>query len=98
MVEPTAREKRWAGILASFQRNLDNLAEKHPESIEDIKTLHAGLITIGQLIHSSPCVNGNGEEWKSIITQSEEERIVLCEHLEGQALFSGLLRLYAATH
>jgi hypothetical protein len=98
MVEPTACEKRWAGILASFQINLDDLREKQPESIENIKTLHAGLITIGQLIHSSPRVNGNGEEWKSIITQSEEERIVLCKHLEGQTLFSGLLRLYAATH
>jgi hypothetical protein len=57
MVEPTACEKRWARILASFQRNLDDLAEKHPESIEEITTLHAGLITIGQLIHSSPRVN-----------------------------------------
>jgi hypothetical protein len=98
MVEPTACENRWAGILTSFQRNLDDLAEKHPESIEDIKTLHAGLIIIGQLIHSSPSVNGNGAEWKRIINKSEEERAVLCKHLEEQALFLGMLRLYAATH
>jgi hypothetical protein len=50
MVEPTAYEKRWAGILASFQRNLDDLTGKNPESVEDIKLLHAGLITIRQLI------------------------------------------------
>jgi hypothetical protein len=89
---------RWAEIMALFQRNLDNLIEKHPDSIEDIRLLHADLITIGQLIHSSPHVNGNGVEWKSIITTTEEERAVLCKHLEGKALFSGMLRLYAATH
>jgi hypothetical protein len=80
MAEPTACEKWWADILSSFQRNLDDLAGKHPESVEDIRTLHAGLITIGQLIHSSPHVNGNGVEWKSIITKTEEERAVLCKH------------------
>jgi hypothetical protein len=98
MEEPTACEKRWAGIIASFQNNLEKLTEKHPESVKDIKTLHAGLVTISQLIHSTPRVNGNGAEWKSIITRTEEEKTVLCNHLEGQALFPGLLRLYAATH
>jgi hypothetical protein len=98
MAEPTACKKRWVGILASFQKNLDDITGKHPESIEDIKILHAGLVTIGQLIHSLPRVNGNSAEWKSIITRTEEERTVLWKHPEGQALFSGMLRLYAATH
>jgi hypothetical protein len=79
MAEPTACEKRWAEILASFQRNLDDLTGKYPERVEDIKTLHAGLVTIGQLFHSSPRVNGNGADWKSIITKTEEERAVLCK-------------------
>jgi hypothetical protein len=60
MEEPTACDKRWAGILASFQRNLDDLTGKNPESVEDIKLLHAALVTIGQLIRTSPRVNGNG--------------------------------------
>jgi hypothetical protein len=89
---------RWAVIIASFQNNLEKLKEKHPESVEDIKTLHAGIVIIGQLILSSHRVNGNGAELKSIITRTEEEKTVFCKHLEGHALFSGLLRLYAATH
>jgi hypothetical protein len=98
MAGQTACEKWWAETLASFERNMLNLTEKHPECIEDIKLLHAGLLTIRQLIHASPRVNGNGAEWKGIITKTEEEKAVLCKHLEGQALFSGMLCLYAATH
>jgi hypothetical protein len=60
MVEPTACEKRWAETLASFQRNLDDLNGKHPDSSEDIKLLHTALLTIGQFIKTSPRVNGNG--------------------------------------
>jgi hypothetical protein len=66
MAEPTACEKWWAGILASFQRNLDDLAGKHLESAKNIKTLHAGLITIGQLIHSLPHVNGMARNGKAL--------------------------------
>jgi hypothetical protein len=98
MAMPTACEKRWAEILASFQSKLNNLIEKHPNCVEDIKLLHPGLITIGQLIHSSPHVNGNGVEWKRIITTTEEDRAVLCKHLEGKTLFSGMLHWYATTH
>jgi hypothetical protein len=98
MAGPTACEKRWSEVLASFQRNLDTLTGQHPECIEDIKLIHAGLITVGQLIHASPRVNGNGAAWKEIVTRAEAERAVLCKHLEGKALFTGLLRLYAITH
>jgi hypothetical protein len=96
-MEPTACEKRWAEILVSFQRNLDDLIRKNPESVEDNKLLQAGLVTIGQLIQSSPRVNGNGAAWKAIITKTESEMAVFCKHLEGKALFAGLTLLYAAT-
>jgi hypothetical protein len=96
MAEPTACEKRRAETLASFQRNLDDLNGKHPESSEDIKLLHAGLLTIGQFIKTSPRVNGNGAVWKGILTRAEAENAVLCKHYEGKALFTGLIHLYAA--
>jgi hypothetical protein len=98
MAGPTACESRWSEILASFQRNVDKLTGEHPECIEDIRLIHSDLITIGQLIHISPRVNGNGAEWKQIITGAEAERAVLCKHLEGQTLFTGMLRLCAAIH
>jgi hypothetical protein len=98
MAGPTACGKRWAEILPSFERNLGDLASKHPTCIEDIKLIQAGLITVGQLINDSPRGNGNGTAWKEITTRAEAERAVLCKHLEGKALFAAILRLYATTH
>jgi hypothetical protein len=55
-------------------------------------------LTIGELIHISPPVNGNGSVWKELVAKAETERIVICEHIEGKALFTGILRLCAAIH
>jgi hypothetical protein len=98
MAEPTACEKQWAETLASFQRNLDDLKGKHPESSEDIKLPHAGVLTIGKLIKSSPRVNANGAASKGILARAEAERAVLCKYLEGKALFTSMILLYAAAH
>jgi hypothetical protein len=55
--------------------------------------LRNGLRTIGQ-----PSVNGNGTGWKALIARAQAERTVLCKHLDGKALFTAILRLYAAIH
>jgi hypothetical protein len=52
----------------------------------------------GQHIHVLPRVNGNDAAWKEIITRAEAERAMLCKHLEGKVLFTGMLRLHTATH
>jgi formamidopyrimidine-DNA glycosylase len=36
--------------------------------------------------------------WKELIARAEAERTVLCKHLDGKALFTAMLRLYAAIH
>jgi hypothetical protein len=64
MAGPTACGKRWAEILASFERNIEDLLSKHQYSVEEIRLIHTGLITIGQLINISPIVNCNGAAWK----------------------------------
>jgi hypothetical protein len=71
MAGPTACGKRWAEILASFERNIEDLLSKHQDSIEEIRQIHTGLITKGQLINISPSVNGNGASWKNIISIAE---------------------------
>jgi hypothetical protein len=71
MAGPTACGKRWADILASFDRNLGDLVSQHPTCVEEIKLIQAGLITIGQLINDSPRGNGKGSAWKEIITRAE---------------------------
>jgi hypothetical protein len=98
MAGPTACGKRWAEVRASYERNIEDLLSKHQDSIEEIRLIHNGLITIAKLINTSPSVNGNGASWIEITSRAEAERIVLCKHLEGKPLFTALLRLYAATH
>jgi hypothetical protein len=36
--------------------------------------------------------------WKDLVARAEAERVVLCKHLDGKALFTAMLRLYAALH
>jgi hypothetical protein len=36
--------------------------------------------------------------WKDLVAKAEAERVVLCKHLNGKALFTATLRLYAALH
>jgi hypothetical protein len=98
MTEPTACETRWKAIVTSFEKNHEELTARNPDCREEIGLLRNGLCTIGQLIHTSPSVNGNGALWKELINRAEAERTVLCTHLDGKALFTAILRLYAAIH
>jgi hypothetical protein len=88
----------WSAIITPFERNHDDLIAGHPDCIEEIELLRTALLTIGQLIHISPPVNGNGAMWKELIATAEAERTVLCKHLDSKALFTAMLRLYAAIH
>jgi hypothetical protein len=96
MTGPTMCETRWSTIVELFQKNSDDLLTRHPHCIEEIDLLQTALLTIGQLIHISPPVNGEGAVWKELVTKSVVERRVLCKHLEGKALFTVMLRMYAA--
>jgi hypothetical protein len=60
--------------------------------------IHSALVTIGQLVRASPRVNGNGVAWKKLADKAEAEKVVLRKHMDGKALFTAILRLYAATH
>jgi hypothetical protein len=39
-----------------------------------------------------------GNNWKQLTEKAEVERKILYEHLDGKALFTGVLRLYGAIH
>jgi hypothetical protein len=98
MTELTVCETRWDKIISSFEKNHKELLEGHPECSEELALLRTGTHTIRQLIQFSPPVNGNGAVWKELIARTEAERAVLCKHLDGKALFTAMLRLYAALH
>jgi hypothetical protein len=65
---------------------------------EEIGLMHIVLVTIGQLVLTSPHVNGNGAVWKQLTDRAEAKRGVLCNCLDGKALFTVMLCLYTATH
>jgi hypothetical protein len=98
MTEPTACETRWKAIVASFERNHEDLARSNPDCREELELLRNDLRTIGQLIHTSPSTNGNGAVWKELISKTEAGRTVFCMHLDGKALFTATLCLYATIH
>jgi hypothetical protein len=98
MAEPTACETRWAKIIASFEGKHTELLQAHPDCSEDLALLGTGIHSIGQLTHISPPANGNSVLWKDLVARAEAERVVLCKHLDGKALFTAMLRLYAALH
>jgi hypothetical protein len=95
MAGPILGETRWGEIVTSFNNNYDDLVTRHPDCTEELGRIRTALHTIGQLIHISPAVNGNGALWKGLVAKAEAERTVLCKHLDGKALFTGVLRLYA---
>jgi hypothetical protein len=98
MAGPTVYETRWGEIVTSFNNNYDDIVARHPECTEKLGLIRTALHTIGQLIHISPAVNRNGALWKGLVAKEEAERTVLCKHLDGKTLFTGILRLYAAIH
>jgi hypothetical protein len=98
MAAPTVCEKRWRDILNCFENKRDELIAGHPDCQEEIGLVRTAIIKIGQLIHTSTPINGNGAVWNELVTKAEAERTVLSKHLEGKELFTGILRLYAATH
>jgi hypothetical protein len=98
MKGPTACETRWKEVLASFASQEEELLAAHPDAKEEIELVHTALVPIGQLVQASPRVNGNGVVWKQLADRAEAERGVLCRHLDGKALFTAILRLYALTH
>jgi hypothetical protein len=98
MAGPTACEVRWKEELASFANQEEQLRTEHPDAKEEIYLVQSALVTIGQLVRASPRVNGNGIAWKKLADTAEAERVVLCKHMDGKALFTAILRLYAATH
>jgi DNA primase len=98
MVQPTVCETRWAKIISSFEGKHKELLEAHPDCSEELVFLRKRLHTIGQLIHISAPANGNSAVWKELVARAEAERAVLCKDLDGKALFTAMLRLYAALH
>jgi hypothetical protein len=91
-------EIRWGEIVTSFKTNHDDVVERHSDCTEELGLIRNALHKIGQLIHISPGVNGNVALRKILVAKAEAERTVLCKHLQGKALFTSILRLYAAIH
>jgi hypothetical protein len=91
-------ETRWRAVLVSFDKQHKTLIANNPDATEEINLIRTGLVKRRQLIQTSPQKNGNGATWKQLVDKAENEKSVLCKHLDGKTLFTGMLRLYAAIH
>jgi hypothetical protein len=85
-------------VLASFDKQHETLITNNPDATEEINLVRTEPIKIGQFIQTSPPQNGNGVSWKRLVNKAENEKNVLGKHLDGKALFTGMMRLYAAIH
>lgn len=69
MAGPTVCEARWKEVLASFGSQDQGLIAVHPDAKEGSDLVRTILVTIGQLVQTSPRVNGNGAgDGKSLFT------------------------------
>jgi hypothetical protein len=93
LVGPTQCEARWCSVLASFDKEHENLIKNNPDATKEINLVRTVLVEIDQLLQTSPQKNGNDVTWKHLIDQTENEKNILCKHLDGKALFTGMLRL-----
>jgi hypothetical protein len=86
-VGPTQCETRWRAVLASFDKQYETPITKNPDATKEINLIRTGLIKIGQHFLTSPQQNGNGATWNELVNKVENEKSVLCTHLDGKALF-----------
>jgi hypothetical protein len=85
-------------VFASFDKQHKTQIANNLDATEEINFVRTELVKIGQLIHTSPPQNGNGVTWKRLVDIAENEKNVLCKHLDGKVQFTGMMRLYAAIH
>jgi hypothetical protein len=98
MAGPTESEMRWSEFRASFEKDHDALLTAHPDAQQEIALIRTALKKICELVRKSPCSNGEGPVWKHLTDKAEDDREVMSSCLDGKALFTGVLWLYAAVH
>jgi hypothetical protein len=74
MAVPAACETRWTKILASFERHHDAIISGHPNAKEETEIVYTALITIVQLVRTSPSINGHGVVWMKMANKAEAEK------------------------
>jgi hypothetical protein len=98
LVGPTQCDAQWSLVLASFDKQDETLITKNPDATHKTDLVRTAFVKIEQLIQISAQQNGNSITWKRLIDKAENEKNVLCKHVNRKALFTGMLRLYAAIH
>lgn len=86
----TVCETQYTEILTSFVRNYGALILAHRDANEEIRLVHIAQSTIGathsnfaQCQRKCPCVDAADR-------RAEAERTGLCEHLDGEAMLTGV--------
>jgi hypothetical protein len=84
--------------VRKVNREVRKVNSDHPYAKKEVDLVRTSIVQIGQLLQDSLKVNDNGVKWKQLTDRAEADRNTLCKLLDGQALFTGLFRMYAATY
>jgi hypothetical protein len=84
-------------VLASFDEGYEKLIADHLDAKKDVDLVRASILQRGQLVQNSPKLDGNGAKWKQLGDSADIYRHNFCKFLDGQAIFTGLFHIYAAT-
>jgi hypothetical protein len=76
----------------------DVLIAVHSDADDEIAPVHTALVTIRQFVRIPSYVNGNGFLWYRITGKADADWKVLCQHIEGKALYTGKMCPYADIH
>jgi hypothetical protein len=83
---------RWRALLALCRQRFAKSIADHPNAKEEVDLVRASRV------QNSPKADGNGAKWKELADRAEGNMRTVCKFLDGQALFTGLFHMYAATY
>jgi hypothetical protein len=94
----TQCEKCWRAVIASSDKRYEKLIAGSPDAKNEMDLMRAFVVKIGQFVQNSHKMNENGAKWKQLADRAKAERRTLCKIMDGQALFTGLFHMFAATY
>jgi hypothetical protein len=92
---PTQCKTRCSAVLASFDRQYEALIAKYSGAKMEMGLVQTALVETGKLVQKSSSLNENDVICKQVTDRADAEKSTFCKHLDGKALFTGMLHLYA---
>jgi hypothetical protein len=97
LVGPTQCEAQWHSVLASFDKQHKTLIANNPDATQERNLVLTLLVKIGESFSDLSAAEWQHRQLETADQQSAENENILCKHLDGKALFTGMLLLRSNT-